>query len=113
MAICHLNAGIKGVLPNGGSSELSPPLRGGVAARSRKSCEASLARADGVVFNFNKILSNLITTPAAPKRRLRDILLMSRPPLLGEEGKVAELCVGQQPLEARAYVPKEDLSNCG
>src|SRR5262249_21708387 len=56
-------------------------LQGGVAARSKKSREASLARADGderstskrdsaqpviVVFNLNKILWNLITTPSAP-----------------------------------------------
>src|SRR5262249_11546018 len=56
-------------------------LRGGVAARSRKHREASLVRADGVVFNLLKILWNLITTPSAPKRRLRDILLRSRPPV--------------------------------
>ena len=39
----------------------------GVAARSRKSRESILSRADGVVFNLNKILWNLITTPSAPK----------------------------------------------
>src|SRR5262249_41493946 len=78
--------------PNGWSGEFSPPLRGGVAARSRKRREASLARADGVVFNLNKIPWNLVTTPSAPSRRLRDILLISRPPLLGEEGKIADLC---------------------
>src|ERR1051326_1490829 len=31
---------------------------------------------------------NWITTPSAPQRRLRNILLMSRPPLLDEEGKM-------------------------
>jgi hypothetical protein len=34
--------------------------------RDQKSREASLARADGVVFGLNKILWNLITTPSAP-----------------------------------------------
>ena len=53
-------------LPKLGGPPFSPPLRGGVAARSRKSREASIARADGVVFNLNKILWNWITTPSAP-----------------------------------------------
>ena len=35
---------------------------------------------------------------------LRDNLLVSRPPLLGEEGKVSEFCVEQQILKARAHV---------
>src|SRR5215471_1533430 len=82
--------GRQGLLLKWWGREFSPPLRGGVAARSRKCREASLVRADGVVFN-------LITTPSAPQRRLRDILLRSRPPLLGEEGKIAYLCFGQQP----------------
>src|SRR5215471_15539924 len=60
------NRGLTGVLPKWWSGEFSPPLRGGEAARSRKSREASLARADGVVFNLSKILWNLITTPSAP-----------------------------------------------
>jgi hypothetical protein len=50
-----------------------------------------------VVFNLNKILWNLLTTPSAPERRLRDILWMSRPPLLGEEGKIAALRFGKSP----------------
>jgi hypothetical protein len=64
-----------------------------VAARSRKRREASLARADGVVFNLNKILGG-IGSPPRPlhKGGFRDILLRSRPPL-GEEGKIADLCV--------------------
>ncbi len=66
--------------------EFSPPLRGGVAARSKKRREASLARADGVVSKLYKLLSNLFTTPSAPEGRVRDILLGSRPPLLEEEG---------------------------
>src|SRR5262249_19118001 len=57
-----------------------------------------LARADGVVFKLNKILWNWITTPSAPERRLRDILLRSRPPLLEEEGKLRPSTFGQQPL---------------
>src|SRR5262249_26041354 len=95
-AATHRSHGRKGLLLKWWSGEFSPPLRGGVAARSRKSRGASLARADGVVFNLNKILRNLITTPSAPQRRLRDILLMSRPPLLEEEGKIAHSACGQQ-----------------
>jgi hypothetical protein len=57
-----------------------------------------------VVFNLNKILWNLITTPSAPERRLRDILLRSRPPLLGEEGKIVDLNVSATALKDRAYV---------
>ena len=50
-----------------------------MAARSRKSCEATLARADGVVWS-----RNFLTTPPRPlhQRRLRCFFLMSRPPLL-------------------------------
>src|SRR5262245_17951701 len=90
--------GLQGLLPRWWSGEFSPPLRGGAAARARKSREASLARADGVVFNLNKILRNLITTPSAPQRTLRDILLRSRPPL-EEEGKIAHSAFGQQTLK--------------
>ena len=52
---------------------------GGVAARSRISREASLVRADGVVWS-----RNFLATPPRPlhKRRLRCFFLMSRPPLL-------------------------------
>jgi len=39
--------------PKWWGAEFSPPLRGGVAARSRNGREASLARAAGVVINFN------------------------------------------------------------
>jgi hypothetical protein len=56
-----------------------------------------------VVFNLNKILSNLNTTPSAPERRLRDILWMSRPPLLGEEGKIADQCVWATAPFGRGY----------
>jgi len=51
------------------SRELSPPHRGGVAARSRKRCEASLARADGVVFNLNK---NSVEFDHHPVRSIKD-----------------------------------------
>src|SRR5262249_48969686 len=85
----------------------SPPLQGGVAARSIKRSRSS-ARADGVVSKFKqRICSKFLTTPSAPQRWLRDILLMSRPPLLVEEGNVAQINfafhVGQQPLIDRAF----------
>ena len=55
-----------------------------MAARSRKSCEATLARADGVVW-----LRNSLTTPPRPlhQGKLRDISLdvASTPP--GQEGQ--------------------------
>src|SRR5215471_681525 len=35
------------------------------------------------------LCSAFVTKPLLPERRLRDIFLMSRPPLLGEEGKAA------------------------
>ena len=89
------------MLPNGGVANF-PLLSEEARLRDQENiAEASLARADGderseckrdsaqpvnLVFNLNKILWNLITTPSAPQRRLRDILLRSRPPLLGEEG---------------------------
>jgi hypothetical protein len=53
-------------LPNGGVANFPLLSEEGKAARSRKRREASLARADGVVFNLNKILWNWITTPSAP-----------------------------------------------
>jgi hypothetical protein len=57
-----------------------------------------------VVFNLDKILRNLITTPSAPKRRLRDIFLRSRLPLLGEpserRGKFVTRPFGQHPRQA-------------
>src|SRR5688572_467266 len=67
----------------------SPPLRG-VAARSIEYCEATLARADGVVLGVADNVATPSTTPSAPLRN-GAILLMSQPPLLGEEGK------GRQP----------------
>src|SRR5436190_10788692 len=53
--------------------------QGGVAASSRKCCEATEADAAGVVF-----LLFSIGKPPRPRaqRRLRDIFLIARPPLL-------------------------------
>jgi glycosyltransferase involved in cell wall biosynthesis len=45
--------------------DFSPPLRGGVAARSRKRCEATLFRADGVVFGTANHVATPSTTPSA------------------------------------------------
>jgi hypothetical protein len=45
-----------------------PPLRGGVAARSKKSRVASLARADGVVFNLGKIFVEFDRHPVRSSR---------------------------------------------
>src|SRR5262249_19873215 len=58
--------------------DFSPPLRGGEAARSKK------PRRRGGDQPQTKSCGNWITTPSAPQRMLRDNLLMSRPPLLGE-----------------------------
>jgi hypothetical protein len=100
------------VLPKGPSSDVSPPLRGEVPARSRKSRGASLARADGVVFNLNKIQWNLITPVRSIKEASRYFIEVAAP-LLEEEGKIADLRVEQQPLqgvfhrtraEARDYI---------
>src|SRR6266702_8037742 len=57
---------------------LAPP-QGGVAASSKKCCEATKADAAGVVF-----LLFSIGKPPRPRdqRRLGDILLIARPPLL-------------------------------
>src|SRR6266704_6414368 len=57
---------------------LAPP-QGGVAASSKKCCEATKADAAGVVF-----LLFSIGKPPRPRvqRRLRGILLIARPPLL-------------------------------
>jgi hypothetical protein len=41
--------------------------------------------------------------PVTLERRLRDILLRSRPPLLGEKGKIAELCVGQYSFQRSVF----------
>src|SRR5438105_15391500 len=70
----------------------SPPCKGGVAARSRKCCEATLVRADGVVRSAKSLgLKSFaeLTTPSAALRRLRAFLLMPQPPLLFKEGNVS------------------------
>jgi len=68
--------------------EYSPPRRGGVAAASTKSREATEGAADGVVSSAKSSGLNSfaeLTTPAAPFRN-GSILFMARPPLLCEEG---------------------------
>ena len=70
--------GREGLVPN---VRTAAPLlsRGGVAARQRKSCEATLARADGVVL-IKKMILLTSTTPAAatasafPPRLRRGVL---------------------------------------
>src|SRR5215471_9666083 len=56
---------------------------------------------------IKKILPNLVTTPSAPSRRLRDILLRSRPPLLGEEGKTRHPNISATSPPAREYNTSE------
>src|SRR5437667_10736989 len=85
-----------------GGSRPSLPLY----ARSRKSREATLVRADGVARSASPIGRSLkkrsakslglksfaeLTTPSAALRRLRDFLLMPQPPLLCKEGNVSAL----------------------
>src|SRR5688572_32684167 len=53
------------------------PCRGGVDARSRRSCEATILRRRGGA--GQEILTS--TTPSAPVMRLRGLFLVSRPPL--------------------------------
>jgi hypothetical protein len=65
----------------------SSPSRGGCAIKKKARSILSSRRRGGDQ-PPTKICWNLITTPSAPQRRLRDILLMARPPLLGEEGKI-------------------------
>src|SRR5215467_3009749 len=76
------------------SGEFSPPLRGGEAARDQKKPRSILGsrRRGGVQPQQNSV--EFAHHPVRSIRRLRDILLRSRPPLLGEEGKIANLCVG-------------------
>src|SRR5262249_42626600 len=82
------------------NAEYSPPRRGGVAAASTKSCEATESGADGVVssakssglssfaelpLRLRPIGLALRATLAAPFRN-GSILFMACPPLLAEEG---------------------------
>src|SRR3989454_5785041 len=67
----------------------SPPRRGGVAAPSKKCCEATFEGADGVVSpgeRFKKQHLPKMTTPSAPLRLLRVFFLLAQPPLLFKEG---------------------------
>src|SRR5438552_10193409 len=68
--------------------------RGGVAARQRKSCEATLARADGVVL-IRIMIFLTSTTPAAATA--------SAFPSSAEEGS-CDSRVGQQPLAPWATI---------
>src|SRR5215475_13625748 len=68
----------------------SPPGTGGVAARSKRYCEATLVRADGVVRPAKSLGLNSFaerTTPSAAIQWLRDILIYAAatPPMLGGE----------------------------
>ena len=66
----------------------SPPLRGGVSARSMKSRAASLARADGVVSNFqNEFLEEFSHHPVRSiKEASRHfIVVAATPPRRGGE----------------------------
>src|SRR5882724_4935673 len=46
-------------------------------------------RSQAIFQNAFRNASVSATTPSAPQRRLRDIFLMSRPPLLCEEGSIS------------------------
>ena len=48
----------------------------------------------------------LITTPSARTKDASRLLLIAQPPLLGEEGKVGQFTVGQQPRKAVVLVTK-------
>src|SRR6266850_4456401 len=68
---------------NGNGKTDSPPCEGGVAAPSRKSFRSEMG-ADGVVAHAKRFAER--TTPSAPLRWLRIVLLMAQPPLLSQEG---------------------------
>src|SRR5881397_1722060 len=100
----HCGAGVVSQFENReclASEEYSPPRRGGEAARSMKKPRSHLfprrrARSASAVARscnsgqFGAIFSRRRSDPPRPlcQRRLRSILLMSRPPLLCEEGNV-------------------------
>src|SRR6058998_2567648 len=72
--------------------EYSPPCKGGVAAASTKSCEATESAADGVVAHANTSNKHSLkyclraTTPAAPFRNGSIFIYgASTPPLRGGE----------------------------
>src|SRR5262249_20053120 len=68
----------------------SPPRRGGVDARSKKNCEATLFRADGVVSSAKTLRPGHfaeLPTPSAPTKEASQHLInvASTPPLRGWE----------------------------
>ena len=74
-----------------------PSWPGGVAAAVRKSRASHLNAADGVVAQDRKSLVE-VGPPPRPlhQRKLRDIFLMSRPPLLARRGNVREIGDGRK-----------------
>jgi hypothetical protein len=58
-----------------------------------------------------QILRNLITAPSAPQRRLRDILLRSRPPILEEEGKIRHSTIWATAAKGRGKIHFFDTSH--
>src|SRR5437867_11347433 len=87
--------------------EYSPPRRGGVAATSTKSCEATESVADGVVSSAKSSGLNSfaeLTTPAAPFRNGSIFIYgASTPPLRGGEysarGQFVHSHVHRRPLQ--------------
>jgi hypothetical protein len=71
----------------------------------KKKLRSILSRADGVVISHKQILRNLLTTPSAQKRRLRNILLRSRTPLLEEEGKRSPQLLSYVTIIAASFRP--------
>src|SRR5882724_13340389 len=68
----------------------SPPYEGGVAVPSRKRTRSEMARTGWSLTSYvaECVLKHgaRATTPSAPLRWLRSILLMAQPPLLHKEG---------------------------
>jgi hypothetical protein len=83
----------RGCCPNGGVANFPSSPRRGRCAINKKPRSILSSRRRGGDQSPEQFCWNLVTTPSAPERRLRDILWMSRPPLLGEEGKIADHCV--------------------
>src|SRR5262245_21888197 len=84
----------------------SSPRRGGCAIKKTSRSILSPRRRGGVQPQQNS--AEFDHHPVRSIRRLRDILLMSRPPLLGEEGKIADLRVSTTASSARVR-PKRGL----
>ena len=82
---------------------LQTPLlsRGGVAARQRKSCEATLARADGVVL-IKRMIFLTNTTPAAATA--------SAFPSSAEEGSLSQHCSLNEEFLATDYADLADFN---